>query len=85
MRDILIRLGQNPKTTVFGLVKIAGAIWFLVTHVESISAMSLMHPETLVPIGVLASGVESLMSADAKDEIQAGDVARGDTLVGEKQ
>jgi hypothetical protein len=85
MRDILIRLSQNPKTTIFGLVKIIGAIWFLVTHPEVMSAMHLMHPETLIPIGVMASGVESLMSADAKDEIQAGDVARGDTLVGEKQ
>lgn len=78
------RARQNPKTTVFGVAKMAGAIWYMYTHPESFSALQFMHPETLVPLGILASGIESLLSADAKDEMRARDVQGDTTLIGEK-
>jgi hypothetical protein len=84
MHDFIARLRQDPKTTVFGLFKIAGAIWYLFTHPESLTELNLLHPETLLPLGVLASGVESLFSADAKDEIKASEVRSDTTLIGEK-
>ena len=78
------RIRQNPKTTVFGIAKMAGAIWYMYTHPESFTSMEFMHPETLVPLGILASGIESLFSADAKDELKPGDVTKDTTLIGEK-
>ena len=78
------RIRQNPKTTVFGVAKMAGAIWYMWTHPESFSATQFMHPETLIPMGILVSGIESLLSADAKDELKPGEVKADTTLIGEK-
>ena len=81
----LQRLAQNPKTTFFGLLRIFGSIWYMRTHPESLTAMQLMHPETLVPIGILLSGIESLYAADAKDELKPSEVRSDTTLIGEKK
>jgi hypothetical protein len=59
-----------------------------VTHWDQITPDHLMHPERGAAAGfallALSSAISDLLSADAKDEIQASDVRSDTTLIGEK-
>jgi hypothetical protein len=84
MQRLLQRALNNPKTTAVGVAKVVGAAWFMYANRASITPDHLMNPETFLPVAVLASGIGSLLAADAKDEMKASEVTPETTVVVEK-
>lgn len=88
MKTWITRLRANPKTSIMGLIKGFGGVWYFVSHWEHMSPEQLMHPErggvAAIALGFILAAVSDLMAADAKDEIQASDVRSDTTLIGEK-
>jgi hypothetical protein len=88
MRTWLKRLRANPKTSVLGLIKGAGGVWYFASHWQHMTPEQLMHPErggvAAIALGFILAAISDLVSADAKDEIQASEVRSDTTLVGEK-
>lgn len=88
MKTWIKRLRANPKTSVIGLIKGVGGIWYFVSHWSKMTPEHLMHPErdpmAAIALGAILMAISDLVSADAKDEIQASEVKSDTTLIGEK-
>jgi hypothetical protein len=82
------RLRANPKTSLIGIVKAAGGLWYLISHWQQMTPENLMHPErggvAAIAIGLILNAASDLLAADAKDEIRASEVKSDTTLIGEK-
>lgn len=85
MKRIIERAIQNPKTSIVGLAKLVGAIWFIYLNRAHITPDQLMQPENFVALGVIGSALSDFLSADARDKIKVTEVTSETTLVGDKE
>jgi hypothetical protein len=84
MKQWIQRKLNNPKTTVLGLVKIIGSVWFVSVNHTHISPESLMQPDTFLPVMVFVAGISSLLSEDERDTMKASEVKPSTDIVGDK-